>query len=834
MRQIIIIALLGLMPAMAHAQQEAERASASDTNRARAEAAAAFATRLAPVDSEAFSEAFRRALDTALDRGEPAGHRGGRADTAHGNLDADPRFRANLQSMLTEGTQKIWGGQKVMSGAFPDTVAVLGQGGLCTGTLIAPDVVLTAAHCFWDGVNETVIVGDAVQGGATIKVKRSVPYIDRTKPLAGGDLALLFLATPTTVTPRHLAAAGWINAARSVHAVGFGRTESATEPLGIKREVDVPIATANCAGLVKTAFGDVQDAVYYGCASSRELVAGKPQLDRDTCNGDSGGGVFVRAPDGRLYLAAVTSRAVQRRDLRDCGDGGIYVRLDGEALNWIRSQNVNVTVGTIVADAATTPSIELFGVRREKDAMQWKGAVPANTTRAATRSAPADKVTTVDGVLQKKPDGTVQLVPRQPQAPAIELEDSPSVPTAALNLPLTLTLQEDAHGTHVTSFTLQALSNWDREKSRLSSPRFKATQDAFANLAAATEKAMQPGTLGGDTRLLAEKLDSTASALADAYAQTPPADALTRRELVRRYRDITTTQKQYGDNDVYPPETYDHIFQNSRGIAALGRPDEPTFCSGVLIAADLFLTAAHCLDKYAPGELEARFNYEIKDRALLPLDRYPVLDEFARGEPFPTAADAPLDYVILTLGRNADGKLPGEVWPKQCLSRQRVVSAEPLYVVGHPGGEARVVFDNTFVYFPFRLMGQQEKSRLRLRVETELANADDRDARLQEFESTYRPRQLGPLMVFENYSARWHNQPVIGANCDTRHGASGSPAYGRRKHTVVGILIEGEPDTLLFDVGWRHHEAILPMTAIVEQLDQLRPRWDKTADVCSS
>src|SRR5688572_16628570 len=38
-------------------------------------------------------------------------------------------------------------GTAVPAGKWPDAVAVLSATGSCTGTLIAPDVVLTAGHC---------------------------------------------------------------------------------------------------------------------------------------------------------------------------------------------------------------------------------------------------------------------------------------------------------------------------------------------------------------------------------------------------------------------------------------------------------------------------------------------------------------------------------------------------------------------------------------------------------------------------------------------------------------------------------------------------------------
>src|SRR5262245_43467687 len=41
----------------------------------------------------------------------------------------------------------VVGGTAVPPGKWPDAVAVLAPTAACTGTLIAPDVVLTAGHC---------------------------------------------------------------------------------------------------------------------------------------------------------------------------------------------------------------------------------------------------------------------------------------------------------------------------------------------------------------------------------------------------------------------------------------------------------------------------------------------------------------------------------------------------------------------------------------------------------------------------------------------------------------------------------------------------------------
>jgi secreted trypsin-like serine protease len=105
------------------------------------------------------------------------------------------------------------------------------------------------------------------------------------------------------------------------------------------------MSSVACNNTVNTAKGAVLDQDYYHCTSGREIVAGAPSLDKDTCNGDSGGPLYVQSSDGSLYLAGTTSRPTGTPGLRPCGNGGIYVRTDGAVVNWIQSLGIHVFVG---------------------------------------------------------------------------------------------------------------------------------------------------------------------------------------------------------------------------------------------------------------------------------------------------------------------------------------------------------------------------------------------------------------------------------------------------------------------------------------------------------
>ena len=104
--------------------------------------------------------------------------------------------------------------------------------------------------------------------------------------------------------------------------------------------MDVPVASINCRGSARFADGTSRaDSGWYKCSPDFELVAGSPYLNKDTCHGDSGGPIFFHADNGRggydEYLVGITSRAVRSPHARDCGDGGVYERVDGDVLKWL-------------------------------------------------------------------------------------------------------------------------------------------------------------------------------------------------------------------------------------------------------------------------------------------------------------------------------------------------------------------------------------------------------------------------------------------------------------------------------------------------------------------
>lgn len=238
----------------------------------------------------------------------------------------DPRYLANQRQLArrTQGGLRVIGGKRVKAGEFLDCVAVGSdaQWG-CTGTLIGPNVVLTAGHCA--GVATRIFIGNDVgKEGRIVRVKKRVRHPDYHKSRHNDLLVLLLDSNVDDVAPRLLAKKTLLDDATDGRVVGFGATDASGHfGYGVKRFVDVPIASPDCRGQVD----GQSDNTTYGCDPGLELVAGRPMLEKDSCKGDSGGPFYVMNQTQQWLLGAVTSRATDSA-MHTCGDGGVYPRVD--------------------------------------------------------------------------------------------------------------------------------------------------------------------------------------------------------------------------------------------------------------------------------------------------------------------------------------------------------------------------------------------------------------------------------------------------------------------------------------------------------------------------
>ena len=224
----------------------------------------------------------------------------------------------------------VVGGDVVPAGAFPDVVAVLGaDGGLCSGTLIDADLVLTAGHCIEMDPIE-VIVGSvdlARPDGERRRVKWTRAYPDWINSY---DVGVIMLEHPVFTQPRAIAQGcatrdRWKPGA-PLHVIGFGLTTRAGTGDNTRlHQATVPLLDGTC-----TSDAACQPSI----APNGELIAGG--TGTDACFGDSGGPLMIQTAHGPALIGVVSRGMATWGD--PCGDGGIYVRAD-KVVTWI--QNVS-------------------------------------------------------------------------------------------------------------------------------------------------------------------------------------------------------------------------------------------------------------------------------------------------------------------------------------------------------------------------------------------------------------------------------------------------------------------------------------------------------------
>ena len=207
--------------------------------------------------------------------------------------------------MLCAPSLALTGNAPVANGFAARSIVMIvdARGDLCTGTAIARDLVLTAAHCVTAPIDYQV---KAYQTGSTIAV-RSVArhpgfnFANYAASRATADLALLKLAVPLPeiVVPAILAAPRRVAAGESLTIAGFGVTAARTA-YGLGQPRMAKLSVTGKPGSLQIRLYDV---------ATRGLRAGL-----GGCTGDSGAPAF----DGDKVLGVV-SWSTGPNDEEGCG-----------------------------------------------------------------------------------------------------------------------------------------------------------------------------------------------------------------------------------------------------------------------------------------------------------------------------------------------------------------------------------------------------------------------------------------------------------------------------------------------------------------------------------
>ena len=221
---------------------------------------------------------------------------------------------------LPQSAFAIAGGGEAQPGTWPWAVALVDanssafDGQFCGAALIAPEWVLTAAHCLDDTQANEV---DAIIGrhnlnsdeGERIGIAQISVHPGWVNGY-GQDVALLRLANPSAQPAIAIASPHLNNLYTpgiTAITLGWGQLSEQGSAPATLQQVSVPIvSTATC------------NTAYDGEVTSTELCAGFDEGGRDSCYGDSGGPLVVPDGNGSWLHAGIVSWG------EGCGLAGYY------------------------------------------------------------------------------------------------------------------------------------------------------------------------------------------------------------------------------------------------------------------------------------------------------------------------------------------------------------------------------------------------------------------------------------------------------------------------------------------------------------------------------
>ena len=269
--------------------------------------------------------------------------------------------------MASPAHASIIGGSSVSSAAYPWLAFIEGEEPnetfYCTGTVVAPRVVLTAGHCVMNLETGSLVPEsdfavatgsanlNALQPANVSLVSQTVLYPGFTPSTLAGDAGLLILSNPTSAPAIPLASysdAELLRPGTGINIAGWGRTSPNANGITANLQAASTVVQGSryCRGQVGRYYP-------FFSAASQLCAVDPPSYSATTCHGDSGGPAIADS-GGTPIEIGITS----------LGDANcsttypdVFTRVDVVS-TWV-TRWIEVVEGSAPAPASSVPNLRL-------------------------------------------------------------------------------------------------------------------------------------------------------------------------------------------------------------------------------------------------------------------------------------------------------------------------------------------------------------------------------------------------------------------------------------------------------------------------------------------